>query len=60
MTNISSERQRLIYRGRVLDNSSTISELGLESGHTLHLVERQDEQSNFSQTHSGEPMQIFF
>ena len=34
------ERQRLIYRGRVLQNHTTLEENALEDGHTIHLVER--------------------
>lgn len=42
-TNTPPERQRLIYRGRVLENNSTLAENSLESGHTIHLVERNPE-----------------
>eukprot|EP00210_Caulerpa_lentillifera_P002704 g2584.t1 len=42
-TNIPQERQRLIYRGRVLENSSTLAENSLETGHTIHMVERSPE-----------------
>lgn len=34
------ERQRLIYRGHVLQNEQTVAQCGLENGHTVHLVER--------------------
>ena len=33
-------RQRLIYRGRVLQNHTTLAENSLENGHTIHMVER--------------------
>eukprot|EP00873_Tetraselmis_striata_P040882 jgi/Tetstr1/461146/TSEL_006283.t2 len=34
------DRQRLIYRGRVLGNESTLAATGIENGHSIHLVER--------------------
>ena len=34
------ERQRIIYRGRVLRDNDTLSGHGLEEGHTIHLVPR--------------------
>ena len=37
-TQIESERQRLIYRGRVLVNESTVRDYNIESGHTIHMV----------------------
>lgn len=38
---IPVERQRLIFRGRVLKDDHLLSEYQLEDGHTLHLVARQ-------------------
>lgn len=38
--NISVDRQRLIYRGRVLRDENSLQELGIDTGHTVHLVER--------------------
>uniref|UniRef100_A0A7N0U3Y4 Ubiquitin-like domain-containing protein n=1 Tax=Kalanchoe fedtschenkoi TaxID=63787 RepID=A0A7N0U3Y4_KALFE len=35
------ERQRLIFRGKVLKNDHLLSEYHVEDGHTLHLVARQ-------------------
>ncbi|KDO29245.1 hypothetical protein SPRG_19911 [Saprolegnia parasitica CBS 223.65] len=38
---VDESRQRLIYRGRVLDDEGTLSEYKLEDGHTVHLFVRQ-------------------
>ncbi|KAL8166821.1 hypothetical protein V2J09_008320 [Rumex salicifolius] len=38
-------QQRLIFRGKVLKDEHLLSEYHVESGHTLHLVERQPAQS---------------
>ena len=35
---IPDSHQRLIYKGRILRDSETIQQHGIESGHTLHLV----------------------
>lgn len=49
------DRQRLIFRGRVLKDDHLLSEYHVENGHTLHLVERQPVQSQPSSgTGSGE------
>jgi len=37
-TNVDVERQRLIYRGKVLLNENVIKEYNIESGHTVHMV----------------------
>lgn len=40
-TNVAIERQRLIFKGKVLnDDSKTLSALGLVDGNVLHMVER--------------------
>ncbi|XP_020248301.1 large proline-rich protein BAG6 isoform X1 [Asparagus officinalis] len=41
VTGIPVQRQRLIYRGKVLKDDHLLSEYHLEDGHTLHLVARQ-------------------
>ncbi|KAJ1422365.1 ubiquitin-related domain-containing protein, partial [Ochromonadaceae sp. CCMP2298] len=40
VTSVSVDRQRLIYRGRVLADESTLSEYGIEGGHIVHMVVR--------------------
>ena len=35
---IPAESQRLIYKGRILKDSDSLSSLKVESGHTFHLV----------------------
>lgn len=40
VTNIPEERQRLIYRGRVLEDERSIHDYQIMSGHTLHMVAR--------------------
>ncbi|RDX76796.1 Large proline-rich protein BAG6 [Mucuna pruriens] len=47
-------QQRLIFRGKVLKDEHVLSEYHVENGHTLHLVERQPNQSQASGTSSGE------
>lgn len=37
-TEVAADRQRLIYRGRVLVNESAVSEYRIENGHTIHMV----------------------
>ncbi len=39
-TGIVAERQRLIYRGRVLTDGDTIASYGLEDGNIVHMVAR--------------------
>ncbi|XP_021902428.1 large proline-rich protein bag6-like isoform X2 [Carica papaya] len=52
---IPVSQQRLIFRGKVLKDDQPLSEYHVESGHTLHLVERQPSQSQPSpNTGSGE------
>ncbi|KAE9617268.1 hypothetical protein Lal_00034369 [Lupinus albus] len=53
-TGVPVSRQRLIFRGRVLKDEHFLSEYHLENGHTLHLVERQPNQSQVSGTSSAE------
>ncbi|TKY57589.1 Large proline-rich protein BAG6 [Spatholobus suberectus] len=47
-------QQRLIFRGKVLKDEHGLSEYHVENGDTLHLVERQPNQSQASGTSSGE------
>ncbi|KAL2318877.1 hypothetical protein Fmac_032753 [Flemingia macrophylla] len=47
-------QQRLIFRGKVLKDEHGLSEYHVENGHTLHLVERQPNQSQASGLSSGE------
>jgi len=37
-TSISEDRQRLIYRGRVLDDSNSLDDYKIEDGQTIHMV----------------------
>jgi hypothetical protein len=39
-TSIDVERQRLIYRGKVMVDESAIRDYNIESGHTIHMVAR--------------------
>ena len=39
-TAISTDRQRLIFRGRVLEDESAIGEYGMEGGNTMHMIAR--------------------
>lgn len=40
MTNISKDRQRLIFQGKPLTNNGLLADYGLRDGFTIHLVER--------------------
>ena len=37
-TQVTADRKRLIYKGRVLVNESAVSEYHVENGHTIHMV----------------------
>ncbi|CAJ1972610.1 unnamed protein product [Sphenostylis stenocarpa] len=47
-------QQRLIFRGKVLKDEHVLSEYHIENGDTLHLVERQPNQSQASGTSADE------
>nr|XP_012570856.1 ubiquitin-like domain-containing protein CIP73 isoform X5 [Cicer arietinum] len=53
-TGVPVSQQRLIFRGKVLKDEHVLSDYHVENGHTLHLVERQPNQSQTSGTGSGE------
>jgi ubiquilin len=38
LANLPAEQQRLVYKGRVLQDSKTLGEYGLEEGHVVHAV----------------------
>ena len=40
VTTIDAARQRLIYRGHVMEDANSIQQYHFESGHTIHLVTR--------------------
>lgn len=40
MTTIAEDRQRLIYKGRVLQDESVLEDYQIEEGHTIHMVAR--------------------
>lgn len=46
-------QQRLIFRGKVLKDEHLLSHYHVENGHTLHLVERQPNQTHTPATGSG-------
>lgn len=52
-TEVESDRQRLIYRGKVLLNETKIKDHNIESGHTVHMVAKPVAQ-NSATTHSSE------
>ncbi|RYH30592.1 hypothetical protein EON65_04740, partial [archaeon] len=37
-TSIEEERQRLIYRGKVLEDESLVRDYQIEDGHTVHMI----------------------
>jgi hypothetical protein len=43
---ISISKQRLIFQGRVLSDSSKLTDFKLEDGHVVHLIEQQNNGSN--------------
>lgn len=48
-TSVQEDRQRLIYRGRVLLDSSIIQECHIENGHTIHMVARPENYQELQQ-----------
>lgn len=40
VTEIPEDRQRLLYRGRLLEDHQTLSSYSIENGHTIHCVAR--------------------
>jgi hypothetical protein len=38
LANLPEEQQRLVYKGRVLQDNKTLGEYGLEEGHVVHAV----------------------
>lgn len=50
-TTIAVNRQRLIYRGRVLQDEATLAEYNIEEGHTVHMVARP---ANFQELQQGQ------
>ncbi|KAK4276466.1 hypothetical protein QN277_014613 [Acacia crassicarpa] len=53
-TGVPVGQQRLIFRGKVLKDNHVLSEYHVENGDTLHLVQRQLNQSQTPDTSSGE------
>jgi len=51
---VDADRQRLIYRGRVLNDSDTLPSWGLDDGHTVHMVQRQNNQPDEPDTSSNQ------
>jgi len=49
-TTVPEGRQRLIYRGRVLQDGSPLNSYNIENGHTVHLVARPQESAQPSGT----------
>lgn len=39
-TGVGPELQRLIYRGKLMHNDSTVASYGIDDGHVIHLVAR--------------------
>jgi ubiquilin len=37
---IPSEKQRLLYIGKILRDDQTLGSYGIESGHVVHMIER--------------------
>lgn len=61
-TSIDVARQRLIFRGRVLQNDLRLNDYSIGSGHVLHMVARpigvnhiDDEESSIGDVSSGFP-----
>ncbi len=54
-TSIPKTQQRLIYKGKVLQDDIALSTYHVESGHTLHLVPRQGDHPADSEGAGGSP-----
>lgn len=48
-TSIREDRQRLIYRGKVLIDDSSVKDYNIESGHTIHMVARPENYEELQQ-----------
>jgi hypothetical protein len=51
---ISSIRQRMIFQGRILTDTSKISECKLQDGHVIHLIEQEVNNSDNTNTRNTE------
>lgn len=49
VTSIREDRQRLIYRGKVLIDDSSVKDYNIESGHTIHMVARPENYEELQQ-----------
>ncbi|KAK3267161.1 hypothetical protein CYMTET_24268 [Cymbomonas tetramitiformis] len=52
---VSSSLQRLIYRGRVLNDEKLLTEYGIQEGHTVHMVARPEGALQPSQEETQQP-----
>lgn len=50
-TAVESDRQRLIYRGRVLHDANIVQDYQIEDGHTVHMVARPANYRELQQIH---------
>lgn len=61
LTSIESDRQRLIYRGRVLSDTGIVADYNIENGHTIHMVAKpanyRELQQNAAASSSAVPQQ---
>lgn len=55
--NVSSAQQRLIYKGKVLKNESTLEFYGVENEHTVHMVKGSAPGSSSTAASSSAPVQ---
>ncbi len=53
VTSIGSDRQRLIYRGRVLKDEDVVGDYHIEEGHTVHMVARPENYRELQQQSSA-------
>lgn len=49
VTSIREDRQRLIYRGKVLIDDSSVKDYNIERGHTIHMVARPENYEELQQ-----------
>ena len=51
-TTVSQDRQRLIYRGRVMEDAHTIASYNMVSGHTIHMIARPENYRDLARAES--------
>jgi hypothetical protein len=57
VTSVENDRQRLIYRGRVLADETFVRDYNIEDGHTVHMVAKPANYRELQQQATTQPLQ---